>query len=335
MKRGIINMEHEVVVSVLMLAYNHERYIKKALESVLNQKTNFKFEILIHDDASPDGTADIIREYENKYPDIIKPVYQTENQYSKGVKIQKTYLYPRVIGKYVAFMECDDYWTDENKLQKQVDFLESHPEIFSVAHKNMIVDKDDNCIGYSHKNMELDRYFDKKDAMKYMGGIFHPASIMYRSWLVRSEHYLKGSDKCCIIEGHVFSIFYFASLSNIYVMNDCMSAWRCVIEAESTSYSSRYLQHRITYGNKMLNAFCQYRELFGNIYNFNKIISKTFCRQIIWLIFAKEDNVNKRAEFKKILHIVKLTDCFNVTVIPEVIFDIIRWSFRRLWKKKI
>jgi glycosyltransferase involved in cell wall biosynthesis len=92
------------------------------------QKTDFQIEVLIHDDASTDGTADIIREYEDKYPEIIKPIYQIENQYSKGIKISQTYNWPRAQGKYMAFCEGDDYWTDPYKLQKQVDFLEKNPE---------------------------------------------------------------------------------------------------------------------------------------------------------------------------------------------------------------
>jgi len=92
------------------------------------QKTGFDFEVLIHDDASTDGTSDIIREYEKKYPNIIKPIYQKENQYSKGVLISLTYQFPRAKGKYIALCEGDDYWTDPYKLQKQVDFMEANPE---------------------------------------------------------------------------------------------------------------------------------------------------------------------------------------------------------------
>jgi len=97
------------------------------------QKTNFPVEILIHDDASTDGTADIIREYEAQYPDIIKPIYQTENQYSKGIKISQVYQFPRAKGKYIALCEGDDYWIDPYKLQKQVDFLEANPE-YGMVH---------------------------------------------------------------------------------------------------------------------------------------------------------------------------------------------------------
>ena len=92
------------------------------------QKTNFPIEILIHDDASTDGTADIIREYEAQYPDIIKPIYQTENQYSKGINPGFEFLFPRARGKYIALCEGDDYWTDTLKLQKQVEFLEGNKE---------------------------------------------------------------------------------------------------------------------------------------------------------------------------------------------------------------
>ncbi|MBE6344462.1 MAG: glycosyltransferase [Spirochaetaceae bacterium] len=118
----------EIIVSINTLTYNHEKYIAQCIEGILMQKTNFAFELLIHDDASTDNTAAIIKEYEKKYPKIIKPIYQTENQWSKGIKISATYQYPRAKGKYIAFCEGDDYWIDENKLQMQVDILEANPE---------------------------------------------------------------------------------------------------------------------------------------------------------------------------------------------------------------
>ena len=126
-------MNEEIAVSVFCLAYNHEKYIKKCLDSFVMQKTNFKFEVLIHDDASTDRTADIIKEYEEKYPEIIKPIYQTENQYSKGVKILST-LYPSSKGKYIIFMDGDDFWTDENKLQVQYDVMEANPSCSCCVH---------------------------------------------------------------------------------------------------------------------------------------------------------------------------------------------------------
>lgn len=117
------------LVSVCCITYNHEPYIAQTLDGFLMQKTSFPFEVLVHDDASTDRTADIIRGYEKKFPKIIKPIYQKENQYSKGNRaILASFVYSRAQGKYIALCEGDDYWIDENKLQMQVDFLEKNPE---------------------------------------------------------------------------------------------------------------------------------------------------------------------------------------------------------------
>lgn len=116
------------LVSITCTAYNHEKFIRDTIEGFLMQKTTFPFEILIHDDASTDNTAEIIKEYELKYPDLIKPIYQKENQLSKGISITLNYTLPRAKGKYIAMCEGDDFWTDPDKLQKQIDFLESNSD---------------------------------------------------------------------------------------------------------------------------------------------------------------------------------------------------------------
>ena len=116
------------LVSICCTAYNHEKYIAQALDSFLSQKCDFPFEILVHDDVSTDRTADIIREYAQKYPDIVKPMFQTENQYSKGVPINETFNFPRAQGKYIALCECDDFWCDDTKLARQIAHMESDPE---------------------------------------------------------------------------------------------------------------------------------------------------------------------------------------------------------------
>ena len=127
------------LVSIVCDTYNHVNYIRQCLDGFLMQETNFPIEILVHDDASTDGTADIVKEYESRYPNLIKPIYQTENQYSKGVKVTLEYQYSRAKGKYIAFCEGDDYWTDPLKLQKQVDFLESNPDCILTCHHYKIL----------------------------------------------------------------------------------------------------------------------------------------------------------------------------------------------------
>lgn len=122
-KKGGTDM---VMVSIDCITYNHEPYIAKTIEGFLMQETDFDVEILIHEDASTDRTAEIVRRYETKYPDKIRVIYQTENQYSKGVFVNLLNM-ERARGKYIAICDGDDYWTDPKKLQKQVDYMESHP----------------------------------------------------------------------------------------------------------------------------------------------------------------------------------------------------------------
>jgi len=125
-------MNQKPLVSILCVTFNQKNYIRQTIDGFLKQKVNFSIEIIIHDDASTDGTAEIVKEYAEKYPNIIKPILQKENQYSQGIGIWTTHIYPKAQGKYFAECEGDDYWTDPNKLQHQVDFLERNPEyIFS------------------------------------------------------------------------------------------------------------------------------------------------------------------------------------------------------------
>ena len=122
-------LEENIQVTVWCLAYNHEKYIRQTLEGFVAQKTSFLFEVIIHDDASTDGTQAIIKEYAKNYPDIIKPIFQTENQYSREVDVLHAFGLPKARGRYIAFCEGDDYWCDSEKLQKQYEALEGHSEI--------------------------------------------------------------------------------------------------------------------------------------------------------------------------------------------------------------
>lgn len=131
--------DSKIMASVNCVTFNHAAYIRQALDSFLMQKTEFKYEILIHDDASTDGTGDIIREYAEKYPDIVKPLIQTENQYSQGIdNISGAFNFPRARGKYIFMCDGDDYWITPDKMQKQVDYMEAHPECTLCIHSAKI-----------------------------------------------------------------------------------------------------------------------------------------------------------------------------------------------------
>lgn len=172
-------MNNTPLVSVRCLCYNHEKYLRDAIDGILMQETDFPFEVIIHDDASKDSSQSIIREYAEKYPQIIVPILQKENQYSQGIKVSKTFVEPLIRGKYCAVCECDDYWTDKHKLQKQVDFLEAHPDYSICGHSFMIVDSQGNnmCRDKRVKNGEHDISFEDIIMNKEMP---QTATLVYR-----------------------------------------------------------------------------------------------------------------------------------------------------------
>ena len=171
------------LVSISCITYNHEPYIVQALNGFLMQKTSFPFEILIHDDASTDRTADIIREYEKKFPKLIKPIYQKENQYSKGfTSVTATWNVPRAQGKYIALCEGDDYWIDENKLQMQVDFLEKNPEYGMCFHDAVVVNELENEVdSFSYHVIEKD----------------YSATELFENWVVPTASMLFKKEILC------------------------------------------------------------------------------------------------------------------------------------------
>lgn len=135
------------LVTVIIPTHDHAPFFARAVESVLAQKTTFAFDILIHDDASTDGTAEIARDYAARYPEQIRLIAQTVNQYQTDKKIQTHILYPRISAKYTAICDGDDLWTDDDKLQSQVDYLERNPDCTLCICGADKIDVDDRVIG--------------------------------------------------------------------------------------------------------------------------------------------------------------------------------------------
>lgn len=133
------------IVSICCVTFKHGKYIRQCLDGFVKQKTNFEFEILVHEDASTDETAEIVKEYELKYPELFRCVYQSENQFLKQNTLVNI-LFKMAKGKYIAICEGDDYWTDPYKLQKQVDFLEANPEYSFCVANTRIVNSKNNII---------------------------------------------------------------------------------------------------------------------------------------------------------------------------------------------
>lgn len=174
------------MVSVVCNTFNHGKYIAQALESFVTQKTNFPFEVLIHDDASKDNTAEIVRQYAEKYPDIVKPLYQSENQYSQHIPITRKFQYSRAKGKYIAWCEGDDYWIDPYKLQKQVDALEAHPEADMCSHRSVTVR--DGVEKDPYPNILEDTLLSADRVINGGGAFVSTNSLMFRKSLIDSEY---------------------------------------------------------------------------------------------------------------------------------------------------
>lgn len=217
---GVDNAENPLV-SVRCITYNHEPYIAQALDGFLMQKTNFPFEVIVHDDASTDKTAEIIREYEKKFPKIIKPIYEKENQYSKHDGSLGRIVNSALKGKYVAMCEGDDYWIDENKLQMQVDFLEGNPEYGMCFSNAKIVDKA-NLTSILIPGIKKNRRITTQEIIKN-GGMFVPTPSM----IFKREIWKNYPDVCsqCWVGDYPLQI-YNALKWNIYFFSIPLAAYR-------------------------------------------------------------------------------------------------------------
>ncbi|MCB6587670.1 glycosyltransferase family 2 protein [bacterium 210702-DFI.5.13] len=230
-------MSDEIMISIECLVYNHEKYLRRCLDGFIAQDTKYRFEVLVHDDASKDSSQSIIMEYAKKYPKIIVPLLEKENQYSKGtIQMNEKYIYPHVRGKYFAICEGDDYWIDIHKLEKQVDFLEEHPDYSFTFHNAGIISKDGKETGKTIlPNMGIKNpYWKQCDHEVTMQeiirmGFIPTASIIARTTFILNRRYFCDNPVCgdlplrlsLCIDGKGF---YFNSIMSVYRTGNSESA---------------------------------------------------------------------------------------------------------------
>lgn len=214
-------------VTVVCTAFNHERYLRDALEGFVRQETDFPFEILVNDDASTDGTAAILREYAEKYPALIRPIYQEKNLYSQGVNIYDAVFYPVARGEYIAICEGDDYWTDPRKLQLQADFLDAHPDYVACVHNTLARLAD----GGDGEGKVLfpetgDRDIGFETVIQGMSHAFHTSSVMARkSVLMDPPPYRAVSYRYGGVLDYPSGIHYTLT-GKVRFLDRCMSVYR-------------------------------------------------------------------------------------------------------------
>lgn len=297
-------MINQCMVSVFCSVYNHKNYIAQCLDSLVSQKTSFIYEIIVKDDASTDGTSDIIRAYHEKYPDKIVPLILEENHLQRGlghVAFEKAF--HLMHGKYIAMCEGDDFWTDENKLQKQVDLMESHPEYSLCGH----------AAYYANEAGELI----KNDCFRYKTGSgeltteeiisswsMATCSLLYRK-SCRTDVTFPFQGNC--INSDYALMVYMALKGKVYYLDELMSAYRIACNGSVTQKQRRnkeyYKKRRLEYV-AMLDRIDAYSgKKYTDVINLRK--RKTLFD--LYLDLGDRDNLKQYSDIFKTVH--KKTKC--------------------------
>lgn len=296
--------ERPLMVSIRCITYNQEKYIRDALEGFVMQKTNFRFEAIVHDDASTDGTADIIREYAERYPDIIKPIYETENQYSKHDGSLGRIMNAACTGKYIAYCEGDDYWIDPLKLQKQVDFLETHPS-YSMCWTDAFQETNGKKIPYNRYPKDFESPVG--DIIE-QGGLWIPtASTLYRNSVMLK--FPKGVTIC----DYTYQMFA-AFMGKVYYLAKPSCVYRYMSQGSWTSgvkYASPKYARNIYLGEmQILDDFNQLSDYKYNIF---------FERRAAGVLFQ---SAYSQKDYAAARYYLKLRDKYNISTSKVVRLEV-------------
>ncbi|OCL87499.1 putative glycosyltransferase EpsE [Aliarcobacter thereius] len=324
-------MKNKPLVSILCITYNHENYIEDAIKGFLIQETNFEFEILIHDDASTDNTQNIIKKYEKEYPNIIKVIYQKENQYSKGIKPLWEFLYPKTLGKYIAFCEGDDFWVDNLKLQKQVDLLEKNPDFKLVFHKSKRISNEpleNKIIGeYSSKTTKIPF---QNILLRTKGMIPTASCVISRNAFDMTYKFM--SENKYLLQGDIYMQYISAFSKGALYINEMMSIYRYRIQGSWTN------KHNMNSNFKENVLFCKLKSFIAlkkvlNLKNSN-ILSSIFVKYLFKLNFqistTTSQNNNPIEQICKdlFLETIKANNISNNPVILFGASSLTKWTIQ-------
>lgn len=253
-------------VSVTIITYGHEKYIRQCLDSVLTQETSFPFEVIVAEDASPDNTRQILLKYKEKYGDQLILILHDENL---GPSANSASIRPFIKGKYVAIVEGDDYWTDKHKLQKQYDLLEKHPEYSAVCSDNMTVDPSGNIIANTNLDLQEDIIKTMKDWQNEPYSV-HTCTIFRRNIFPNNDpRYIELRRKTPTM-GDIISFSVLYDYGPIYVMKDVMAAHRIAGKSDSSSFTIRNKKDPLKYTKLFIQIFTNVEDYFDNKYDFSK-----------------------------------------------------------------
>lgn len=252
------------LVTIVCTVFNHEKYLKEAIEGFLMQKCKFKFNVFIQDDCSTDNSKQIIQEYEMKYPDIIRGYYLHENIYSQGISPLFN-LIEKVKTKYIAICEGDDFWIDKYKLQKQIDFLENNSNYSATYHNIIVVDDDSNVLDSKKKLFPLykEHNFTLNDIQKTSACCSQSASLVFvnfwRTWGEKNkEKFLQ-----CSANGDIKLNLILVLLGKVKFMEDIMSCYRKSLTNDSWSAKVKGQNLMIFYHKSRKSMELMVKELFN------------------------------------------------------------------------
>ncbi|MEY0674260.1 glycosyltransferase [Providencia rettgeri] len=285
------------VVSICCITYNHEKYIEDTIIGFLIQETNFPFEILIHDDASTDNTANIIKKYENKYPNIIKVIYQKENQFSKGNKPLIT-LYSLCKGDYIAVCEGDDYWCDSQKLAIQVNYLKKNQSVVISSHDAKIIDSQGKVINKSKLPLDQQRDFSAEEL------IIGKAWILTLNWVMRKVDIHEIPELRKVKNGDTFFISVLGNYGGSHYHDDIKPSayrvhgggvWSSINDNEKTDAQINTWFWIYKYYNRINKD--KYAKIWWKKFSYSVLLKSTFselCTSFSYIVLSKFLKLLKR-----------------------------------------
>lgn len=254
-----------IMVSIICITYNHEKYLTKTFESMLAQKTNFEYEIIVHDDASTDLSQKIIKEYKEKYPKIFVTILQKDNQYSKGINFISKYIFPKIRGKYIAICEGDDYWIDEQKLQKQFDLMENNKNCSLCIHAGLKIDAKTNNVLEEIRLASSDKYFSFNDAINGLGSKAPTNSFFYRASYVKNIQDYKDKLPKTSVGDYILAVIL-SLYGDIYYIDEFMSVYRYGVDGSWTTRMNNSVTSYIEFLRKNINMLTVLKTIIPNHY---------------------------------------------------------------------
>lgn len=271
------------LVSVHMITYNHEKFIAQAIEGVLMQRTNFPFELIIGEDCSTDRTREIVVDYANRHPDIVRPILHDNNV---GMMRNMKICLQACSGKYTAICEGDDYWIDPLKLQKQVDFLENNPSYTLCVHATKIM--------FNNRHVgEVRPYSSDTTAsvndIIIKGGLFATNSLLFK------KHFLSNPPNFLSLPytGASMLIMFLAAEGHVFYIDEFMSVYRKNVPGSWTKrFKKSTTENKLKHYDYHIKAIEEFDEYYS--YKFNEVIEK----RKLWFEFQKNIILNNHKELR-------------------------------------